>query len=89
MLKVIASSTRWLDADGVGTGRYCSGPPGVDVAAVPATLAESFSEVHELPGRDLMPVVDGAPADDTRAVYLMPRENMPEGDGALQCSRGV
>ena len=63
-----------------GTAR---GPPGVDVAAVTATLAESFSEVHELPGRDLMP------ADDTRAVYLMTRENMREGDGALQCSRGV
>ena len=45
-----------------------------------ATLAESFSEVHELPGRNLMPVVDGAPADDARAVYLMTRDNMLEGD---------
>ena len=32
------------------------------IPAAAATLAESFSEVHELPGRDLMPVVDGAPA---------------------------
>jgi arylsulfatase A-like enzyme len=39
---------------------------GVDVTAVAATLAESFSEVHPLPGRDLMPVVDGAAADDDR-----------------------
>ncbi|MCV7412252.1 hydrolase [Mycobacterium florentinum] len=56
------------------------GAAGVDVAEVAATLAESFSEVHDLPGRDLMPVVDGAPADDTRAVYLMTRDNMLEGD---------
>ena len=56
------------------------GAAGVDVAAVAATLAESFSEVHELPGRDLMPIVDGAPADETRAVYLMTRDNMLEGD---------
>jgi arylsulfatase A-like enzyme len=53
---------------------------GVDVAAVSASLAESFSEVHPLPGQDLMPVVDGAPADDTRAVYLMTRDNILEGD---------
>lgn len=53
---------------------------GIDVAAVAATLAESFSEVHELPGRDLMPVVDGAPADETRAVYVMTRDNILEGD---------
>src|SRR6202008_4736384 len=53
---------------------------GVDIEAAPATLAGSFSEVHPLPGRDLMPVVDGAPADDTRAVYLMTRDNMLEGD---------
>ena len=52
----------------------------VDVAAVAATLAESFSEVHDLPGRNLMPVVDGGQADDTRAVYLMTRDNMLEGD---------
>ncbi|WP_445159636.1 sulfatase-like hydrolase/transferase [Mycobacterium sp. Dal123C01] len=56
------------------------GAAGVDVAEVAATLAESFSEVHELPGRDLMPIVDGAPADETRAVYLMTRDNMLEGD---------
>ncbi len=52
----------------------------VDVAAVAATLAGSFSEVHELPGQDLMPIVDGAPADATRAVYLMTRDNIFEGD---------
>ncbi len=53
---------------------------GIDVAAVTSALTESFSEVHALPGRDLMPVVDGAPADAARAVYLMTRDNMLEGD---------
>ncbi len=53
---------------------------GLDVAAVAATLAESFSEVHELPGRNLMPIVDGEPADDARSVYLMTRDNVLEGD---------
>jgi arylsulfatase A-like enzyme len=53
---------------------------GIDVEAVAATLRESFSEVHELPGRDLMPVVDGATADESRAVYLMTRDNVLEGD---------
>jgi hypothetical protein len=41
---------------------------------VAATSAQSFSEVHELPARDLMPVVDGAPADETCTVYVMTRD---------------
>lgn len=53
---------------------------GVDVAATAATLSESFSEVHPLPGRDLMPIVDGVPDDESRAVYIMTRDNMLEGD---------
>ncbi|WP_099037300.1 sulfatase-like hydrolase/transferase [Mycobacterium neglectum] len=56
------------------------GAAGIDIAAVAETLRESFSEVHELPGRDLMGVVDGTPADESRAVYLMTRDNMLEGD---------
>ncbi|OBG19403.1 hydrolase [Mycolicibacterium celeriflavum] len=56
------------------------GAAGVDVEAVAATLADTFTEVHELPGRDLMPVVNGAPADDSRPVYLMTRDNVLEGD---------
>jgi len=63
---------------------------GVDVDAVAAELAESFSEVHALPGRDLMPVVDGAPADGARAVYLMTRDNVLEGDtGASGVARAL
>ena len=56
------------------------GVAGVDVAATAAVLAEAFTEVHPLPGRDLMPVVDGAGPDEDRAVYLMTRDNMLEGD---------
>lgn len=56
------------------------GAAGIDVEATAAKLGESFTEVHELPGRDLMPVVDGAPADESRAVYLMTRDNVLEGD---------
>lgn len=66
------------------------GAAGVDVAAVADQLAQSFSEVHPLPGRDLMPVVDGAPADEARAVYLMTRDNVLEGDtGASAAARGL
>ena len=56
------------------------GAAGVDVPAVAAELARSFSEVHPLPGVDLMPVVDGAPADEDRVVYLLTRDNVLEGD---------
>ncbi len=53
---------------------------GLDVPALTAELAEDFSEVHPLPGVDLLPVVDGAAPDPDRAVYLMTRDNMLEGD---------
>ncbi len=56
------------------------GAAGIDQRTVAESLAESFTEVHPLPGRDLMPVVDGADADRSRAVYLMTRDNMLEGD---------
>ncbi|MEE6176850.1 sulfatase-like hydrolase/transferase [Mycobacterium sp. 050134] len=56
------------------------GAAGIDVDAVAATLAGSFSEVHELPGRNLMPIVEGGPADEARPVYLMTRDNVLEGD---------
>lgn len=56
------------------------GAAGIEEDVIAASLAESFSEVHPLPGRDLMPVVDGAPADEGRPVYLMTRDNVLEGD---------
>lgn len=36
-----------------------------------------------------MPIVDGAPADDTRAVYLMTRDNMLEGTAAPRAWRAA
>ncbi|MBU8813900.1 sulfatase-like hydrolase/transferase [Mycolicibacterium goodii] len=64
------------------------GAAGVDVGAAVLALRESFSEVHPLPGRDLMPVVSGAPADDHRPIYLMTRDNVLEGDtGASGAAR--
>ncbi|MHA3022939.1 sulfatase-like hydrolase/transferase [Mycobacterium sp. BMJ-28] len=66
------------------------GAAGVDVPAVAAELAAEFSEVHPLPGRNLMPVVDGAPADAERPVYLMTRDNVLEGDtGASAAARAI
>lgn len=56
------------------------GAAGIDVDVVAAELSETFTEVHPLPGRDLLPVVDGSSADERRAVYLLTRDNMPEGD---------
>ena len=53
---------------------------GIDVTATASALSESFTEVHPLPGHDLMAVVDGAAADADRPVYLMTRDNMLEGD---------
>lgn len=50
---------------------------GIDEATVGATLAASFSEVHPLPGRNVL-ASDGTAAD--RAVYLLTRDNMLEGD---------
>ena len=57
------------------------GAAGVDVEAASAELAPRFSELHPLPGRDLMPVVESADGEDLeRTVYLLTRDNMPEGD---------
>jgi arylsulfatase A-like enzyme/putative intracellular protease/amidase len=56
----------------------------IDEAAVATTLRKTFSEVHALPGQNLMPVVDDeADADQTRAVYLMTRDNLLEGDTGI------
>lgn len=57
------------------------GAAGVDEARLRTVLQADFSEVHALPGRNLMPVVDAPDtADRDRAVYLMTRDNMLEGD---------
>ncbi len=54
---------------------------GIDEAIAAEVLRNVFSEVHPLPGQDLMPVVDDpATADRDRAVYMMTNDNMLEGD---------
>ncbi|MCP4226840.1 MAG: sulfatase-like hydrolase/transferase, partial [Actinomycetia bacterium] len=57
------------------------GAAGIDQEATAEQLGQSFTEVHPLPGRNLMPLVDDQSEPDTdRAVYLLTRDNMPEGD---------
>jgi arylsulfatase A-like enzyme/putative intracellular protease/amidase len=64
---------------------------GIDEVSTAEVLRSEFSEVHRLPGRNLMPVVDGIEQVDTaRAVYLMTRDNMLEGDtGASGLARRI
>ncbi len=57
------------------------GAAGLDQATLAGILAGSFSEVHPLPGRDLTAYLDADAAEDPqRAVYLITRDNMLEGD---------
>ncbi|MXV87090.1 MAG: sulfatase-like hydrolase/transferase [Acidimicrobiales bacterium] len=67
------------------------GAAGIDAASAAEELRGSHTEVHPLPGRDLMDVVDGnAEPDGDRSVYLMTRDNMPEGDsGASGMARRI
>jgi arylsulfatase A-like enzyme/putative intracellular protease/amidase len=54
---------------------------GIDTTATTDALRAEFTEVHPLPGTDLMPIVDDPTlADPDRAVYLMTNDNMLEGD---------
>ncbi|MCB9372992.1 MAG: sulfatase-like hydrolase/transferase [Microthrixaceae bacterium] len=57
---------------------------GIDEAEVAEQLRPHFSELHPLPGRDLLPLVDGeadaAEAFADRAAYLLTRDNVLEGD---------
>jgi arylsulfatase A-like enzyme/putative intracellular protease/amidase len=64
---------------------------GIDAAGVTEVLRQSFSEVHPLPGTNLMPVVDDPTiADRDRCVYLLTRDNMLEGDsGASGVARWI
>ena len=56
---------------------------GIEPADVLADLEPHFSELHPLPGTNLMPVVDGGAVDPNRTVYLMTRDNILEGDTGL------
>jgi arylsulfatase A-like enzyme len=61
------------------------GAAGLDPRALSAELGRTFSEVHDLPGRDLMPQVRGKAPATGRAVYLATRDAVLEGasDGSL------
>ncbi len=56
---------------------------GIDEDAAASQLADSFTELHRLPGRNLMPVIDGAEPDRHRPIFLQTRDNMPEGDTGM------
>ena len=62
---------------------------GIDQVKISAELAQRFSEVHPLPGRDLTPLLATGPAPTgpdpagpSPAVYLMTRDNVLEGDSS-------
>ncbi len=80
---VNATSSRVIDAptSHVDLVPTLLGAASIDVNATSARLAETFSEVHPLPGANLMPVINGlSEADQNRTIYLMTRDNMLEGD---------
>ncbi len=63
---------------------------GIDEQEAAGELAASFTEVHPLPGTSVLDVVDGAAADVDRAVYLLTRDNICEGDtGASAVARAT
>ncbi len=64
---------------------------GINETETAAVLSETFTEVHPLPGRNLMPVVaDPTKADPQRVVYMMTCDNMLEGDsGASGLARRI
>ena len=64
------------------------GAAGIDEPTAAERLRLQFTELHPLPGRDLMPVLAGAAPDGDRTVYAITRDNMPEGDsGASAIAR--
>ena len=63
---------------------------GIDEGTTATELRRSFSEVHPLPGRNLLPVIDGAAPERGRVVYLQTRDNICEGDsGASGVARAM
>jgi len=84
--RVGANPTTGTSVDGAPTSHVDIVPTllaaaGIDELIAADVLRSDFSEVHPLPGRNLMPVVDApSTADPDRPVYLMTRDNMLEGD---------
>ena len=54
---------------------------GIDQESTAEELRKTFSEVHPLPGKNLLPALrQEVDHDESRSVYLMTRDNMLEGD---------
>jgi arylsulfatase A-like enzyme/putative intracellular protease/amidase len=63
---------------------------GVEPAAAAERLRAELSEVHPLPGRNLLPLLEGdEPLAQDRAVYLMTRDHVLEGDGGASAAARV
>lgn len=67
------------------------GLAGIDSSAAGAILRPSFTEFHELPGRDLSEIIQGSTEPDAdRSVYLMTRDHILDGDsGASVVARAL
>ena len=84
--RVGANPTTGISIEGAPTSHVDIVPTllaaaGIDESIAANVLQSDFSEIHSLPGRNLMPVVDAPDtADPDRPVYLMTRDNMLEGD---------
>jgi arylsulfatase A-like enzyme len=53
---------------------------GMDWNVISKRLASTFSEIHPLPGQDLLPLVEhGEASTSTRTVYMMTRDHVLEG----------
>ena len=94
--RIGAVATSGASVDGAPTSHIdivptLLGAAGIDEDIAAGILRQSFTEVHPLPGKDLMSVVDDpSSADHDRAVYIMTRDNMLEGDsGASGVARRI
>ncbi len=56
---------------------------GIDQDRAAEVLAPRFSELHTLPGRSLLPVLDGDTDDPAGPVYVMTRDAILDGDTGL------
>lgn len=57
------------------------GAASINEQALARRLRASFGELHDLPGRNLMPILDGsAEADRLRPIYLMSSDNIVQGE---------
>jgi arylsulfatase A-like enzyme/putative intracellular protease/amidase len=92
--RVGSQPTSAATVDSMATSHVDLVPTLLAAAGIDAAVARPeghFTEVHPLPGRDLLPMVDDPSTQDaTRFVYLQTRDNMLEGDsGASGVARRI